>query len=329
MRIRTIKPEFFKHDELAELPALTRLLFVGLWCMADSAGRLADKPKRIKAEILPYDEWDAERSLQSLHDGGFICRYEAESQRLIEVCGFKDHQRLTTKEAAYPSKHPAPPSGEGCEIQGQRSDSIDQGTDPGDERDQPTDYATQARQSGEGHNGDAPGSDPEIRGGTSGTTGKETERKGKERSRAPACGEPGSDLGHSLDAGRPDTSDALALIRRFAPYQTDTLLKRQYTNPALTVAEDLLLEWKQHPGITTEDILRVRGIAARSTFEGWRAASLDPKQLLRVHAKVLQSEATRDGNGTDPVPKRDQPNPTAAEALAAQDAEYAQARRRP
>ncbi len=62
-RIRTIKPQFFLNEELAELPAMVRLLFIGLWTQADREGRLLDRPKRLKAEIFPYDNFDVEKGL--------------------------------------------------------------------------------------------------------------------------------------------------------------------------------------------------------------------------------------------------------------------------
>ena len=68
-RIRTIKPEFFLDDELAELPMVARMLFVGLWTIADCEGRMEDRPKRIKAQILPFDDCDIDGALQSLNDG--------------------------------------------------------------------------------------------------------------------------------------------------------------------------------------------------------------------------------------------------------------------
>ena len=55
MRARNIKPGFFKNDTLAELEFAARLLFIGLWGLADRAGRLEDRPKKIKAEVFPYD----------------------------------------------------------------------------------------------------------------------------------------------------------------------------------------------------------------------------------------------------------------------------------
>jgi hypothetical protein len=100
MRIRTIKPEFFKDEQLAELSAYARLLFIGLWCLADRDGRLEDRPKRIEAEILPYDFQDVDALLQELadHEEHFIIRYEVDGKKIIQVRTFLKHQRLTSKE---------------------------------------------------------------------------------------------------------------------------------------------------------------------------------------------------------------------------------------
>ncbi len=108
MRIRSIKPEFFMDEELAALPATTRLLYIGLWCLADGHGRLEDRPSKIKASLLPYEDWDVGRALDALHASRFIVRYEASGKKLIQVRTFSDHQRITGKEADTPSKYPAP-----------------------------------------------------------------------------------------------------------------------------------------------------------------------------------------------------------------------------
>lgn len=109
MRIRTIKPEFFKHDVVASLNPLTRLLFVGLWCMADCAGRLEDRPARIKVEVLPYDsDADVDAMLDALHDVGLIVRYRADETGCIQVASFRAHQRITGKEAETVSRFPVP-----------------------------------------------------------------------------------------------------------------------------------------------------------------------------------------------------------------------------
>jgi hypothetical protein len=46
-RSRNIKPGFFTNDELAECHPLGRLLFAGLWTIADKRG-LDDRPKKLK-----------------------------------------------------------------------------------------------------------------------------------------------------------------------------------------------------------------------------------------------------------------------------------------
>lgn len=114
-RIRTIKPDFFINEELAELSAMTRLLFIGLWTQADSEGRLLDRPKRLKAELFPYDNFDVDKGLQQLHDAGFIVRYKVDANRsvedinpradhtelaIIQVVNFLKHQHPHIKEAA-------------------------------------------------------------------------------------------------------------------------------------------------------------------------------------------------------------------------------------
>ncbi|MCX8018393.1 MAG: hypothetical protein N2690_10910, partial [Rhodocyclaceae bacterium] len=60
MRARNIKPGFYKNEDLAECSVWARLIFPGLWMMADRDGRLEDRPKRIKAELLPFDAVDVD-----------------------------------------------------------------------------------------------------------------------------------------------------------------------------------------------------------------------------------------------------------------------------
>ena len=101
-RIRTIKPDFFLHEELAELSMTHRLLFIGLWTLADKEGRLDDRPRRIKASIFPWDDCDVDCLLFDLAERGFIVRYEdSKKARLIEIPGFLKHQRPHPKEAKY------------------------------------------------------------------------------------------------------------------------------------------------------------------------------------------------------------------------------------
>jgi hypothetical protein len=105
-RIRTIKPTFFKNEELAEVPMSARLLFIGLWCLADKEGRLEDRPKRIKAELFPYDSIEVDSQLSRLQSAGFIVRYGVGEMKVIQITNFTKHQRITGTEATSESELP-------------------------------------------------------------------------------------------------------------------------------------------------------------------------------------------------------------------------------
>jgi hypothetical protein len=97
-RARGIKPGFFTNDVLVELPFATRLLFIGLWTIADKEGRLLDRPKKIKMEVFPADNVDCEEALNQLTDKGFLFRYEANGIRYIQVRNWRKHQNPHMKE---------------------------------------------------------------------------------------------------------------------------------------------------------------------------------------------------------------------------------------
>lgn len=106
-RIRTIKPKFFKNEDLAALSRDWRLLFIGLWTQADREGRLEDRPKRLKAELFPYDDdLDVNAGLGSLINAGFLTRYEVKGIRYLAVSRWLKHQRPQASEP--PSELPAP-----------------------------------------------------------------------------------------------------------------------------------------------------------------------------------------------------------------------------
>ncbi len=106
MRSRNIKPGFFKNEYLAECEPLARILFSGLWCMADREGRLEYRPKRIKAELLPYDDCNVESLLNQLLQYGLITIYSVDGSNYISIPTFTEHQNPNVKEAA--SIIPAP-----------------------------------------------------------------------------------------------------------------------------------------------------------------------------------------------------------------------------
>ena len=98
-RARNIKPGFFTNDELVELGFAVRLLFIGLWTIADKEGRLVDRPKKIKMEIFPADDVDIDASLSELQEKGFVRRYVAQGISCVQIVNWSRHQNPHIKEA--------------------------------------------------------------------------------------------------------------------------------------------------------------------------------------------------------------------------------------
>ena len=112
-RIRTIKPEFFRHEGLQDLEAanpgsFVMLVFAGLWGHCDKLGRFEWKPRTLKLDILPFLDFDMPRTLALLSRAGFVRQYQAEGKEYGEIPGFEVHQRISGKESQEPEKHPEP-----------------------------------------------------------------------------------------------------------------------------------------------------------------------------------------------------------------------------
>ena len=115
-RARNIKPGFFKNEDLGELTPVVRLFFIGLWCVADREGRFEDRPRRLWAEIMPYDHYEGEAAMEQLAARGFVVRYEVDGMRCAQIVNFLKHQTPHCKEA--PSIIPGPSAestGKGCD----------------------------------------------------------------------------------------------------------------------------------------------------------------------------------------------------------------------
>lgn len=105
-RARNIKPGVMTNEGLSEIRPLARLLFIYLWMLADKSGRLEDRPKRIKAQALPYDNIEVEELLSELHRAGFLIRYTVENYNYIQIVNFEKHQNPHVREQA--SEIPSP-----------------------------------------------------------------------------------------------------------------------------------------------------------------------------------------------------------------------------
>lgn len=100
MRIRNIKPEFWRSADVARLPMDLRLLYVGLWSYVDDNGVGVDDYVLITSDLFPREvdpvatrEWVRE-GLQRLSRESRCLRYEVGGVAYLYVLNFDRHQRV-------------------------------------------------------------------------------------------------------------------------------------------------------------------------------------------------------------------------------------------
>lgn len=103
-RIRSIKPDFFRHSGLyrleieAGLPI--RVAFAGLWTAADREGRFRWDPDALKLDALPYDNVDFSRVLDALVERGHIVKYASDGREFGWIPSWSEHQVINNRESA-------------------------------------------------------------------------------------------------------------------------------------------------------------------------------------------------------------------------------------
>lgn len=80
------------NEDIIELPFEARLLFIGLWILADREGRLENRPKKIKMSLFPADDINVAEQLENISKFGFIELYNADGIDVIQIVNFVKHQ---------------------------------------------------------------------------------------------------------------------------------------------------------------------------------------------------------------------------------------------
>lgn len=142
-RIRTIKPEFFRHEALFEAEQASglplRVAYAGLFTAADREGRFKWSPRNLKLDCLPYDEVDFAAVLEALAAAGFIVRYEIGGESYGAIPSWSSHQHINMRERSSgipgpdgastcthpPGPVPARGEGKGREEEGKESGASD------------------------------------------------------------------------------------------------------------------------------------------------------------------------------------------------------------
>lgn len=120
MRIRSLKPEFWRDEESTGIwPVDEKLVYAGLWSVADDEGRLEWSARKLQVELFPYapDGMQITRGgppidlvavLTRLVESGRVVPYEADGRQFAWLPKFKAHQKPNRP---TPSKFPPPTKG--------------------------------------------------------------------------------------------------------------------------------------------------------------------------------------------------------------------------
>jgi hypothetical protein len=112
-RIRSIKPEYWADEDFAvSVPNRdARLLYVGLWNLADEHGRVRGDPRYVKGQLFAYDDDLTPKMIDALLDelaaARKVQRYRSGSGAYLFLPNLAKHQRLEAAKVA--SRLPAPP----------------------------------------------------------------------------------------------------------------------------------------------------------------------------------------------------------------------------
>lgn len=105
-RIRTVKPEFWTSEQLAECTPIARLLFIGLWSFCDDNGIHPASVPRLKMEVFPADDYTRAQigeMVEELVNAGLLKPYKVQGEQFWKVTGWH-HQKIDQPTF----KHPLP-----------------------------------------------------------------------------------------------------------------------------------------------------------------------------------------------------------------------------
>lgn len=105
MRIRSLRPEFWKGRRVRSLTPFARLLLLGLNNFCDDEGRAEWDEPIIKAQIFPTDRLNIGKLLNELVETGSIVKYGKSGHTYLCI---PDWDQLQSPKNPYKSKLPSP-----------------------------------------------------------------------------------------------------------------------------------------------------------------------------------------------------------------------------
>lgn len=104
-RIRSVKPEFWTSEQIAECSPNARLTFIGLWNFCDDYGVHPANEIRLKMELFPSDAFskaEIRALVEELITNSLVEEYEIDGVKYWYVTGWDRHQKPDTKTGKYP-----------------------------------------------------------------------------------------------------------------------------------------------------------------------------------------------------------------------------------
>lgn len=124
MTRRMIDSSMWSNENFAALPAMARLLQIGMINHADDQGRVKANPMYLSKEIFPYDRvapTNVTKWLEQMAGNGTIILYAVEGKQYAQLTKWWEYQSL---QYAAPSEYPPPPH-----LEGSHSPYVHKGTD--------------------------------------------------------------------------------------------------------------------------------------------------------------------------------------------------------
>lgn len=104
-RIRTVKPEFWTSEQIAECSPTARLLFIGIWSFSDDRGIHPASIKRLKMEVFPSDpitDAGIQAMVDELESAGLLLAYKVADAAYWQVTGWARHQKIDKPTYRHP-----------------------------------------------------------------------------------------------------------------------------------------------------------------------------------------------------------------------------------
>ena len=101
-RKRIIDPEFWLDNEISKLTYKNRLLYIGLWTLADDFGILENDLNKIRASVFPYSNCKIDKEMAELIRLKKLEEYEVEGKKYFWVKNFLKYQWFSHPSHKFP-----------------------------------------------------------------------------------------------------------------------------------------------------------------------------------------------------------------------------------